>query len=114
VVVIAGLAGGYYWYDRYSTAKELTQADRTALATARVWIVSGRLQHDPPAYMLARDSILSEFNVNSDSMLNYLEVYKEAPERYGYSVSQVRYYVDSLTTVEDSIISAAKRTSPAK
>ncbi|MDF1545656.1 MAG: hypothetical protein P1R58_11200 [bacterium] len=103
-VLLAAILWGYNWYDKTAAANELRQADQKALITAQVWIASAKHHNDPDQFITARDSILSSSGMNPDSMQAFLEVYREAEERYAYFVDRVKYHIDSMCIVEDSLI----------
>ena len=106
-VIIAVIAGTYYWYDQKTTEFEMERADRTARMTASVWIASARYHNEPERYIGVRDSILSSSGLSPDSMQAFLKIYRDAEEEYAYFVKRVQHHIDSMYIIEDSLIKVA-------
>ena len=102
-MVIAGIWFSYNLYAERKTSEQLQQEERYAHVTAILWAGSVKFRHDIPAFELYRDSLLSEFGLNNDSLTNFIESFENNPQDMSYLMERVKQTFDSIVAVEDSL-----------
>jgi len=103
LIVIAALAGGYFLWDDWFTARRLAEEDKVALVTAQVWIATAKYRNDPQRYIEYRDSLLEANDVSSDKVKALLERREDQPEELLPFAQRVQRLVDSIYRIEDSV-----------
>ncbi len=110
VAAIIGLPFAYFLYGSYKTAKNEELSQKFALITAQSWLATAKFKDEPEKYIAFRESLLVARNTTIDEIESFLSVYKEEAEKYVGYAGFVKFYVDSLVAIEDSIIKAAPDT----
>lgn len=103
LIVIAALAGGYFLWDDWSTARRLADEDQVALVTAQVWIATAKYRNDPERYIEYRDSLLEANDVPRDRVYALLGRQEDQPEELLPFARKVQRLVDSIYRIEDSV-----------
>jgi hypothetical protein len=98
LVLIAGIALGWWSYDKQRQEKEQELTEKYALVTAQAWINRAQYRGKPGSYRMSRSSILEAEGVTNEELLSFLKRYEDEPEKYLEYARLVRHYVDSLLT----------------
>lgn len=107
IVIIAAAWFGYqYWSDRVERERSLEE-NRLALVTAQVWTATATYRNDSVQYLAYRDSLLESNNVSVEDLYDYIDRYKNKPEKYLPFTLKVSRLVDSLARLQDSTIRIA-------
>ena len=100
LVLLAALVLGYLGYKSIFANRQLRQAQEHALVTAQVWVASARLRNEPQRFITYRDSILTAHGLSKELIQEYLDRYKNQPEKYEDFAKLVKRFVDSLSAIE--------------
>ncbi len=100
----------YLFYNKYQTSQEEKLAQKYALITAQSWLGTARFKDEPEKYLEFRDSLLKSRNVSASDIELYLSKHEQKAEKYVGFAGLVKFYVDSLVSIEDSILRAASDT----
>ena len=103
-VVIIAIVLGYYLIAEKKSNRIERMADQNALVTAQIWIASAKYRNEPDRFLSFRDSILEEAGLSIDSIMQYLTMFQDEPEKYQLFTERVWKYVDSLRAVEDTLM----------
>ena len=110
VAAIIGFPSAYFIYGNYKTAQNEELSQKFALITAQSWIATAKFMDEPEKYIAFRESLLVAQKTTIDEIGHFLSAYKEEAEKYVGYAGFVKFYVDSLAAIEDSIINAAPDT----
>ena len=110
MAAIIGLPSAYFIYGNYKTAKIKEFSQKYALITAQSWIATAKFKDEPQKYIAFRESILTAQNTTIDEIEHFLLAYKEEAEKYVGYAGFVKFYVDSLVAIEDSILKTVSDT----
>ncbi len=110
VAAIIGLLSAYSIYGKYKTAKNEELSQKYALVTAQSWLATAKFKDEPEKYIAFRDSLLAAQNITTVEIESFLSEYKEEAEKYIGYAGFVKFYVDSLAAIEDSILKTVSDT----
>ncbi|MCH9023948.1 MAG: hypothetical protein IH931_01320 [candidate division Zixibacteria bacterium] len=110
MALILGLVSAYFIYGKYKTAKNQELSQKYALITAQSWIATAKFMDEPEKYIAFRESLLAAQNITIVEIEFFLSEYKEEAEKYVGYAGFVKFYVDSLVAIEDSILKTASDT----
>ena len=110
VAVIFGLLSAYYIYGKYKSAKNEELSQKYALITAQSWIATAKFMDEPEKYIAFRESLLAAQNITIVEIESFLSEHKDEAEKYVVYAGFVKFYVDSLAAIEDSILKTASDT----
>lgn len=107
VAAIIGLLSAYFIYGKYKTAENEELSQKYALITAQSWLATAKFMDEPEKYVAFRESLLTAQKTTIDEIESFLSEYKEKAEKYVGYAGFVKFYVDSLVAIEDSILKTA-------
>ena len=110
MAAITGLLSAYFIYGKYETAKNQELSQKYALITAQSWLATAKFMDEPEKYIAFRESLLVAQKTTIDEIESFLSAYKEESEKYVGYAGFVKFYVDSLVAIEDSILKTASDT----
>ncbi|MEE8404421.1 MAG: hypothetical protein V3S17_03425 [candidate division Zixibacteria bacterium] len=110
VAAIIGLLSAYFIYGKYKTAKNEELSQKYALITAQSWLATAKFMDEPEKYIAFRESLLTAQKTTIDEIESFLSEYKKEAEKYVGYAGFVKFYVDSLVAIEDSILKTASDT----
>ncbi len=110
MAAIIGLPSAYFIYGNYKTAQNRELSQKYALITAQSWLATAKFKDEPEKYIAFRESLLTAQNTTIDEIESFLSEYKNEAEKYVGYAGFVKFYVDSLVAIEDSIIKATPDT----
>jgi len=110
VAAIIGLLSAYFICGKYKTAKNEELSQKYALITAQSWLATAKFMDEPEKYIAFRESLLAAQNITIVEIESFLSEYKEEAEKYVVYAGFVKFYVDSLAAIEDSILKTASDT----
>ncbi len=97
ILIIPAIIVGYITYNRISEKHHREQSSRYALVVAQAWVASARLRDDPDGYAAFRDSLLAVDSLSVDQFHEYLDQYRDRPEKYERFTRLIQQFVDSLS-----------------
>ena len=103
MAAIIGLPSAYFIYGNYKTAKIKELSQKYALITAQSWLATAKFMDEPKKYLAFRESLLTAQKTTIDEIESFLSEYKEEAEKYVTYAGFLKFYVDSLVAIEDSI-----------
>ena len=103
MAAIIGLLSAYFIYGRYETAENEALSQKYALVTAQSWLATAKFKDEPEKYIAFRESLLAAQKITIDEIESFLSEYKDEAEKYIVYAGYVKFYVDSLAAIEDSI-----------
>ena len=103
MAAITGLLSAYFIYGKYETAKNQELSRKYALITAQSWIETAKFKDEPEKYIAFRESLIVAQKTTIDEIESFLSEYKEEAEKYVTYAGFLKFYVDSLVAIEDSI-----------
>jgi len=106
LVVLAIIALGWYLWDDHRTASELAEREHKARIMAQTWVKLARYAGDEDAFLAWRDSMLAAEGVTRADMFRWLAEYENRQEQHLVFAQRVEALVDSMTSVEDSVLKA--------
>ncbi len=106
VIGLAWLA--YTYWDRTQSAQRAAEEEHLALVTAQVWVATALYRDDPERYLAYRDSVLEANDVPRERVFDFLESRQSEAEELHPLAGRVKQLVDSLATIQDSLIRAEK------
>ncbi len=110
MAAIIGLLSAYLIYGKYKAAKNAELSQKYALITAQSWLATAKFKDDPEKYIAFRESLLTGQKTTIDEIESFLSEYKEEAEKYVGYAGFVKFYVDSLVAIEDSILKTVSDT----
>ena len=103
MAAIIGLLSAYLIYGKYKAAKNQALSQKYALVTAQSWLATAKFKDQPEKYIAFRESLLAAQNITTVEIESFLSEYKDEAEKYIGYAGFVKFYVDSLVAIEDSI-----------
>ena len=94
----------YLLYNRISTERQHQRAVKHALVTAQVWLATARFHHEPERFIAYRDSLLEAHSLSTERMQDFIDRYRNRPEKYDLFTRLVNQYVDSLSAAEMKLL----------
>ena len=110
LAAIIGLPFAYFIYGKYKKAQNEEISQKYALITAQSWIATAKFMDEPEKYIAFRESLLTAQETTIDEIESFLSEYKNEAEKYVGYAGFVKFYVDSLVAIEDSILKTAPDT----
>jgi hypothetical protein len=104
------IVAGYLYYNKYKASQKEQLAQKYALITAQSWLATARFKDEPEEYLVFRDSLLKSHNVSTADIESFFSEHEEKSEKYVGFAGLVKFYIDSLVLIEDSILKAASDT----
>jgi hypothetical protein len=83
-------------WSRARAARKAEEAGKYALVTALVWVESARLRNDPARFVAWRDSLLTAHGLSKETLIEYVNIYKDRSEEYLVFAQMVSHCVDSI------------------
>ncbi|MFH1372785.1 MAG: hypothetical protein ABII79_03210 [bacterium] len=97
ILIIPAIIAGYVTYNRISDKHQREESSLYALVVAHAWLASARLRDDPDGYAAFRDSLLAVDSLSVDQFHEYLDQYRDRPEKYERFTRLIQRFVDSLS-----------------
>lgn len=98
---------GYRYVSDYLYERAENRANKIALVTAKVWTATARFRKDPERFTSYRDSLLKAENVTAEKIFEHLKRFEDRSEVTMEFTRKVHWFVDSLTSIEDSLLREA-------
>jgi hypothetical protein len=109
-VLLIALWFGYRSIQQSNQRKVLSQTQRAASVTARLWFASAKYRTEPERYTAFRDSLLKANDWTRESLSAFVSKYDADPDWAELYSSTIRNKIDSLFKIEDSVRKANVKT----